>query len=375
MNSLRAVASGIFLLPMLAGAADGRAAIAAVENATRTFLAANPHTVGMSIGVYHDGKTYTFNYGHLKPGGKQRPTADTIYPLASITKTFTGTLLAQAQVEGKLRLDDDIRKYLDGDYPNLEFDGHPIRLFDLVDHRSGLPFVIPDLPETLPDFASEKPWAQRITEIYANYSRQDFLDDLHKVKIESEPGGTFKYSNSGAALAAYILERIYREPYESLVTKNIATPLGMHRTTITLTPRQAAHRTRGFHGDGQLMPDTPDVLLGAGGIKSSVNDMLRYIAWQIRESDPAVKLSHVPYVTAGNYAAGLNWQMLSAPGKRVIWQTGNIEGFHTYCIVEPELKLGLVALFNHEDQKTNDAHGVMVNEILKGIDAEAVLLP
>jgi CubicO group peptidase (beta-lactamase class C family) len=72
-------------------------------------------------------------------------------------------LLAQAAIEGKVKLDDDVRRYLDGDYPNLEFHAHPIRLYDLVDHRSGLPFFIPDKPETAPDYAGDTiPWATRI---------------------------------------------------------------------------------------------------------------------------------------------------------------------------------------------------------------------
>jgi hypothetical protein len=78
---------------------------------------------------------------------------------------------------------------------------------------------------------------------------------------------------------------------------------------------------------------------------------------------------------SGNYGAGLNWQMLSDSGKRVIWQTGDLEGFHAYCIVEPERQLGLVALFNQADRVISNAHGAMVNEILKGIDPGVVLLP
>ena len=123
------------------------------------------------------------------------------------------------------------------------------------------------------------------------------------------------------------------------------------------------------------MPHSPDLIQGAGAINSTVNDLLRYAEWQIRERDPAVQMSHRPYATSGNYAAGLNWQMLSAPGRRVIWQSGNLDGFHAYCIVEPELGLGLIVLFNQEDPATNTAHGVLVNEILKNLAPGALQLP
>ena len=347
----------------------------AVDTPARAFFAANPTAVGASIGVWQHGSNYTFNFGSVLRGGRRAPTADTIYAIGSITKTFTGILLAQAQLAGKLRLDDDVRKYLNGSYPNLEFDGHPIRICDLVDHRSGLPFLMPERPELLPDFPGDEPMVSRVARILAHYSRADFFDDLHRVKIETVPGEGFKYSNTGAMLAGYILERVYGESYESLLRRKILRPLGMTNTTITLSTKQSALRTRGYHGAGVLMPDNPDAIQGAGAIKSTVNDLLRYAAWQIRERDPAVQLAHRPYATSGNYAAGLNWQMLHAPGKRVIWQSGNLDGFHAYCIVEPELELALIVLFNQEDQTTNIAHAVLVNEILKNLEPAALLLP
>ncbi|MFN8091129.1 MAG: serine hydrolase domain-containing protein [Vicinamibacteria bacterium] len=65
----------------------------------------------------------------LERGRSRLPTSRTIYAIASITKTFTGTLLAQAAVAGRLKPDDDVRKYLDGDFPGLQFQGQPVRLF------------------------------------------------------------------------------------------------------------------------------------------------------------------------------------------------------------------------------------------------------
>jgi D-alanyl-D-alanine-carboxypeptidase/D-alanyl-D-alanine-endopeptidase len=347
----------------------------AVDGPARSFFADNRNGVGVSIGVWQRGGAYTFNYGTLRPGGTRAPTAATLYPIASITKTFTGTLLAQAELEGRLGLADDIRKYLDGSYPNLEFDGHPIRLFDLVNHRSGLPFFMPERPETLPDFPSDVPWAIRNAKLLAQYSRTDFFADLHAVRLQAIPGDAFRYSNTAAMLAGYILERVYGESYENLLRRKILRPLGMFNTTITLTTKQYELRARGYRGAGQPMPDNPNAIQAAGAIKSNVEDMLRYVGWQIRERDAAVQLSHRQYVTARNYAVGLNWQMLIEPGKRLIWQTGNIDGFHAYCILEPELELGLVVLFNQEDRDTNSAHGIMVNEILRRLEPAAIPVP
>jgi len=358
-----------------ASAAASPAAVkAAVDQAVQAFVAANPQSVGISIGVYEDGQIYTYNYGTTAPAGHIKPTGDTLYPIASITKTFTGALLAQAQVEGRLRLDDDVRKYLDGDYPNLAFEGHPIHLYDLVDHRSGLPFFMPDRAETRPDFKGAGTFSGRVTEIEKTYTRQDFFDDLHKVKLTSPPGQTFQYSNAAAMLAGYILEKVYGQSYETLVKTRIAGPLGMTHTTITLTPQEAKQTVHGYDS-GRLMPDPPDAFQAAGALKSSARDMLKYVVWQIAETDPAVRLSHQSYTGPGNYQAGLNWQMLTAGDKRVLWQSGNFEGFNSFCVAEPELKLGVVVLFNEADDTSNPAHNVMVNAILKGLAPDAVALP
>jgi len=161
-----------------------------VDGAVRDFLTTCPQSVGISIGVWRGGRAWRFNYGGVAPGAHAAPRSDTIYALASITKTFTGTLLAQGQLEGRLRLDDDIRKYLDGNYDNLAFDGHPIRLCDLVDHRSGLPFNLPDRPETRPVYAGGGSLNLRMADIYKSYGRSEFYADLHKVVLTAQFPGT-----------------------------------------------------------------------------------------------------------------------------------------------------------------------------------------
>jgi CubicO group peptidase (beta-lactamase class C family) len=373
---MRIVAAMMSLaIALTAGASRAETVDQVVQVATQAFLAANPQAAGMAIGVVRDGRTYFYNYGLADRKRGLPITSDTLFPIASVTKTFTGTLLADAQIDGKLKLDDDIRHYLDGDYPNLESDGRAIHLADLVDHRSGLPFFIPQLPAAQADFKSDTPWLARVNALERGYSRADFYADLHKVRLAGKPGEIVHYSNAGAMLAGYILERIYRKPYETLVDERILKPLGMTATAISLTSRQRRYLAVGYNGDGVVMPSDDAVLQGAGGLKSSTRDMVKYVAWEMDETQAPVSVSHQAQATSGNYAAGLNWQMLTNGGHRVIWQTGNIDGFHSYCIIEPELKVGLVVLFNEADAKSNPAHGEMVNMILKGLDAQAVLLP
>ncbi len=355
---------------------EGDEVRAIVDAATATFLKAMPQGVGISVGVWKDGKAYSLHYGTIEKGAQRPPTDATLYPIASITKTMTGALLARAELDGKLALDDDVRKYLDGEYPNLEFEGRPIRLFDLIDHRSGLPFFLPDVPESRPGFEGDVvPWPTRLGGLLDGYSREDFYADLHEVTLEAVPGERFAYSNAGAQLAGYILERIYGQSYESLLKEKLFGPLGMRDTTITVDARQEPSMAKGYDERGVLVPNNPDSLQGAGAVKSTVADMLKYVAWQVAEEDEAARRSHKPVVTEGNYSVGLNWQMLGTAENRLIWQSGNVPGFNSLCIVLPELKAGLVVFANEADRDSTQSLNVMANEILKGLDSRAIALP
>jgi len=109
-----------------------------VEQSVSAFMKNNAR-VGISIGIIKDGQPYLYNYGSTQKEKSPLPTGNTVYELASITKTFGATLLAKAVLDKKVNLNDDIRKYLKEDYPNLEYNGTPITLLNLVNLTSGLP--------------------------------------------------------------------------------------------------------------------------------------------------------------------------------------------------------------------------------------------
>jgi CubicO group peptidase (beta-lactamase class C family) len=339
---------------------------ALVARAARKFMG-DAHAVGLSVGVLKDGQTYTYNYGDVEKGKGRLPTRHTLYEIGSVTKTFTGVLLARAAVEGRLKLDDDVRQYLDGDYPNLEFEGQPVRLVHLINHTSRLPFVLPDRPEL---FKNPNPFElpKLLTEIERSYTREDFYRDLHEVKLDKAPGSEFKYSNAAAQLLGFILERIYRTSYERLLAEKITKPLKLRETTLTPSAAESKRIAQGHYEDGSVaLPVTPQSQ-AAGGLRSSVSDMLKYVAFHLNEGEEVVRLSHRP--TWGDiryYASGLNWQMnTTAGGHRRIWQSGGTFGFASYCAVYPELGLGLVLLSNESDRDSQGRLNTLANEVLNG---------
>lgn len=338
-----------------------------VQKSAQKFMS-DKHSVGLSVGVIKDNKVYTYNFGEVEKGNGERPTEHSIYEIASITKTFTGVLLAQAVVEKKVRLEDDIRKYLVGSYPNLEFKGQSIRLVHLINHTSRLPFVLPDRPELFqnPD-PLELP--KILTKIESKYTRADFYEDLHKVKLDKVPGTEFKYSNAAAQLLGYILEGIYGLPYEQLVIQKIAKPLRMRETKISLSEAEKKHLAKGHYENGSIaLPGTPQSQ-AAGGLRSSVSDMLKYMKFHLNENNEVIRLSHqTSWGDIKYYASGLNWQMVkTAEGHRKIWQSGGSFGFSSYCAVYPDLNVGIVLLSNESDQNSQGRLNTMADEILAGI--------
>ena len=154
-------------------AVDAVAGTAAAE-----YLAAE-QGVGLSIGVVRDGKFTSWHFGAIAKGGPA-PTADTAYEIGSISKTITSLLLARAVIAGKASLDDDVRKYLDGDWPKLQFEGQPVRLLHLANMTSALPDNLPDLSGI-----GEDPGRFRMAKAIAAYGKADFLADLQKASQAS----------------------------------------------------------------------------------------------------------------------------------------------------------------------------------------------
>ena len=102
-----------------------------------------------SIAVVYRGQEFIRHRGNMEAGRLSPPTDATLYEIGSLSKTMAGTLMANAVLERRLGLDDDVRKYLHGDYPNLQYKGDPIRIRHLLSHTSGLPNMLPERANTV----------------------------------------------------------------------------------------------------------------------------------------------------------------------------------------------------------------------------------
>ena len=335
------------------------------------FITAGGHA-GLSIGVFDRGRTYFFNFGTTEIGANRPPTANTLYEIGSITKTFTSLLLAQAVVEKKLALNDDIRRYLDGQYPNLAYAGQPIRLVHLANTTSALPDNLPDRPDLFAGKRSPDSVAAAYSRLHRNYSRAQFYQDLHQVKLRRAPGTQPQHSNVAAQLLGHILERVYKMPYEQLVQRYILAPNGLTSTmpTTAVPAARAALQAKGYSQENHVTPflTLPD-LLPAGGLSSSAADLLKYVQLHLAKKNPAVQLTHQP--THGSIEAeaiGLNWFITkSVDSKRAFAHSGGTFGFASYCVFCPELNRGFVLLANKNSGSTESRLAALAAALEEGI--------
>ena len=313
----------------------------------------SPEAVGLSIGVYNNGKDEHYNFGTTKRGIDQSPTPTTLYEIGSITKTFISTLLAYAVLEKRLSLNDDIRKYLPDQYPNLAYQGQVIKVIHLANLTSELPNWLPDKPEIFAKVAPDSiPYV--LLKLQESYTQKDFLRDLHSVQLKEAPGTNPRHSNVAAQLLALILEQIYQQPIEKLVKQYITQPLEMEYTTFITN--QTRPMASGYDAKGRLMPYiTMQNSQAVGGLTSTTSDMIKYLQFQMNESNEAVKLSHQKTVETPQDVVGLNWHVTkTATGDRQLWHTGGTFGFSSYIVFYPDQKLGVILMANESDGTTQN---------------------
>jgi CubicO group peptidase (beta-lactamase class C family) len=187
-------------------------------------------------------------------------------------------------LDKKIGLDDDIRQYLDGSFPNLAYQGEPITIRHLANHTSRITRIFSNMWER-PSYDSLNP--------LAGYSKALLYEGLHKMKVDAMPGRTYAYSNMAVALLGTILEQAYQQDYFTLISSNILMPCDMKDTRIDLGSLPASKIAWPHDEKRKVVPLWDMSLLPAmGALRSTTNDLVRYIIANNNETDPAMKLSH-----------------------------------------------------------------------------------
>lgn len=313
------------------------AAVPALDDSARqlaTQRTASGAIASIVIGIVEPGRAPAV-YGFGQVGGRT-PDGDTVYEIGSITKTFTALLLAQQAASGKLSLDEPVQRLLPG-YTIPAWQDRAITLHDLATQASGLPrlptgFVPPDMGNP-----------------YMAYGATELQAFLRSHKLVRKPGAAYEYSNLGYGLLGVALAAHAGKSYEALVHERIATPLGMQSTAVTLTPALRSRLAPGHDATGKASANWDfDTMAGAGALRSTAYDMLRYLqtlmpaaagspyALAVQRQRPAMEGADI----------ALGWHLSGVRGTRIIWHNGQTGGYAGFAGVTADGKRGVVVLAN-----------------------------
>jgi len=297
--------------------------------------------VGLVVGVIEPSGRRIVSHGTYDRD-KRQVNGDTLFEIGSATKVFTALLLADSVQRNEVELTDPVAKFLPADVKMPSRGGKEITLQDLATHTSGLP----RLPENLAPEDVRNP--------YADYEPQQLYDFLSSYTLPRDPGASYEYSNLGAGLLGHALARRAKTDYETLVRTRILTPLAMKSTAIALREPLQRRLAPGHDEQRHVVPNWDlATLAGAGGLRSTANDLLLFLAAAMRQTPttlaPAMTslLSVRRPTPAPNMQIALGWHVHQlADGRELVWHNGGTGGYRSFMGYEPKSGTGIVVLSN-----------------------------
>ncbi|HYW36032.1 MAG TPA: serine hydrolase [Balneolaceae bacterium] len=298
--------------------------------------------LGISVGYIHpDGHASFFSRGYLSTGQKRRVNKHTIYEIGSVTKTFTALIFARMVQQHKIALDDSIGQFLPDSVHTPSYHGQKITLESLATHTSGLP----RMPANFSPKSQLNP--------YVDYTARDLYQFLDHYKLKRAPGASYQYSNVGMGLLGDILMRVSGLSYRHLLKKYITSPLEMTNTYIHIPKSKYSQFAHPYFYGNPIRHWTWNILTGAGSIRSTTADMVRYMKAQMgfapTQLYTAIKYTHLMRFSIGsNSDIGLAW-LESTKKDTILWHNGGTGGFRSFIGYNKQTDTGVVILSSGRD--------------------------
>jgi CubicO group peptidase (beta-lactamase class C family) len=351
MNTFRQVGPVVLTLVFLGSAQDAsaqRGGRGVAPNGPETIEAAadrifaaynSTHTPGCAVGVDRNGATILARgYGMADLEAGMPITASTIFESGSVAKQFTATATLLLMKDGKINMDDPVRKFV----PELPEYPRPVLMRHLLSHTSGL--------REWSNLVALAGWP-RGTRVH---TQQDLLDAVFAQKSLNYPVGDFySYTNSGFALLATIVERVSGMPFAKFTEQRIFKPLGMTHTSWRDDFRRLVpDRAQAYSGRGKaVMLDMPfEDVVGPGGLLTTVGDWLKWnqaLTDKTLGRDVVDSLTTQAVLTSGrtiSYARGVIVQKYR--GIPEIQHSGSTGGYSTYLARYPDKQLSIAVMCN-----------------------------
>ena len=335
-------------------------------------LMALRHTPGLAIAfVDGDKLIWAEGFGFTDDSKKSKVTADTIFSLQSISKTYTASAFLIAASKGKLKLDEPVRKYWPGFSMKSRFgsdEASKITFRHLLSHWAGIPVEAP-LGNNFDDCAC---------------TFEDHIKSLADSWLIAPVGDRYSYSNPGVDLAGYVLALRERKPFAQFMKEILFDPLGMKASTFD---QQEALKSASFaqgHMAERELPDTYIPNIPSGGMYSNVTDMARFLSFQLAGARVAGKrlisaklvkeMATIQFPAPGQVAGyGLGLAIQPWYGATFLSHAGSGYGYSTQQYWMPEYQIGVVVLTNAQSGSLSS--DIADRVMLKMIEAKKGSVP
>jgi CubicO group peptidase (beta-lactamase class C family) len=297
---------------------------------------------GASVLVLRDGAAvFRRAYGCADLEQQVAATPASNYRLASMTKQFTAAAVLVLTEDGRLSLDDPVRKWL----PSLPSAADAVTIRHLLTHTSGLI----DYEDLIPDQATRQIHDADVLHLLESQKRLYFA-----------PGTSYRYSNTGYALLALIVARASGEDFASFLRRRIFLPLGMGATlAYEAGVSSVAHRAFGYSYERSAWRRTDQsvtsAVLGDGGVYSSIDDLAKWDAALYDErllSSRSLRLAFTPATTTDDPAVryGFGWRISG----ETLWHSGETVGFRNVIVRYPRRHFTVIVLTNRDAPEPYD---------------------
>ncbi len=315
-----------------------------------------PGSPGLAVIVLRSGDVaFRRSYGLANLDSRAAITSDTDFRLASFTKQFTATCIMLLVHDGKLSYEDRLTKI----FPDFPAYGSAITVRMLLTHTSGLKDYEDLYAAQFPGVEGSKVPQIHDTQILALMERQTGTDFA--------PGSQWRYSNTGYALLAMVVERVSGKPFGDFLRERIFVPLGMKSTlAYEKGKNEVPHRALGYTKENgnwiEADQSSTSAVLGDGGIYSNVEDLARWdralrdhtlmTAAEMQPAFAPVKTSGGAKTDDGEPTEyGFGWFLDPYKGRKRAWHSGTTTGFRTYIARFTDEGLTIIILCNRDDLK------------------------
>jgi CubicO group peptidase (beta-lactamase class C family) len=355
--------------PARAEFCDARAVDALVERTLEYW-----HVPGVAIGIVR-GDDVIYLRGHgvrcVEDGAKVTP--DTLFPIASCTKSFTTTAMALLVDEGKMRWDDPPRQYVPYFHLSDPFVDREVTLRDLVTHRTGL--------RDHHMLWYRSPWTQ-----------EEIIRRAGRLPLDKPFRTTFQYQSTMFTVAGFAVARASGLSWADFVQKRLLNPLDMKATRFTTTAiAEVADKASPHRLDDENKPHRTElypmeVPEPAGSIQSNARDLSKWLRFHLNNkmvdgkplvSSRNLETTHTPQIVipldatdriqfpeTNQMSYGMGWVIQDHFGQRLLQHGGLIEGFRCHFTLVPKARLGIVLLCNLHHTRMNIALSNSLLEIL-----------